>query len=213
MRQNVVIEIESSPEPPSPPIHPRSVRARSSSRTPARSVGHAGADAKGKGKARAPSRPVKAMGPIIELTDSDSDEAVPVTPNPVSGPSNPKTLRPNPAGTSTSQENIVSVAPTSSGQKRKLPLFLQSQSDEENEPPVFRLDMSSSLAGPSSAGRSAKRVHRGEKEREDKGKGKATTAMVEDAPVGHAAAAEEEDVIDWDEGFWNKPFPFMMGGH
>ncbi|CAA7261257.1 unnamed protein product [Cyclocybe aegerita] len=218
MRQppkNVVIEIESSPEPPSPPIHPRSLRARSPSKTPARSVGHAGTSAKGKGKARAPSRTVKAMGPVIELTDSDSDEVVPVTPKPAPGPSNPKTLRPNPAGTSTSQENIGSVAPTSSRQKRKLPLFLQSQSDEENEPPMFRLDMSSSLAGLSSGGRSAKRVHRSEKEREDKGKGKATAVGVEDGPVDHAApaAAEGEDAVDWDADFWNKPFPFMMDGY
>lgn len=151
--QSTVIDIGSSPEPFG--------RTGSASRTRA-SVSQTNVKGKGKATAKSSTRAGKmVMGPVIELTDSDSDtEHGPSAPNghnyqndqAQAGSSRPKpfpmtipqrsnsTLTVLPA--TSSLENI----PVASGsclqlKKRKAPAtappFLASQSDEENAPPVM----------------------------------------------------------------------------
>ncbi|KAF9560510.1 hypothetical protein CPC08DRAFT_723314 [Agrocybe pediades] len=203
-----VIEIESSPEPETMP-RAREAAAAASGHTTTATAGASSSSPlnKGKGKARAKSRatPKKAAafsGPVIELTDSDSDLDMPPSQTRSTQRARPKpghptasgssqALHPLPIAVSASLENIPGP---SSSKKRKgnegAPLFLPSQSDEENEPPPFvRVEGGA-------AGRQRKRAHSEENGEErvqtrDKGKGK----------------AKEEDDDDFDPEFSAKPFP------
>ncbi|KAF8954518.1 hypothetical protein BDZ97DRAFT_1864738 [Flammula alnicola] len=145
---NTVIEIDSSPE----PAHP--ARARSTSKTrlmPARGASSR-PNAKGKGKATARKTARAAMDTVIELTDSEPEltaqppimrkTTIPspsrslwLTADSETGPTqvhfHTKHVTAKSSGPSGSLENIP---------KRKapgaIPLFLQTQSDEENQPPL-----------------------------------------------------------------------------
>lgn len=154
--QNIVIDIGSSPE----PAGPGPIKLASRSRT---TVAQTNAMGKGKAKTKSNKRTGKViMGPVIELTDSESDFEEP-------GPSVPKghnhtndqaqagpsRLKPKPfpmiiaqrsnttlaaLPAASSLENIPIASGSGSQKKRKAPptptLFLPSQSDEENEPPL-----------------------------------------------------------------------------
>ncbi|KDR78857.1 hypothetical protein GALMADRAFT_224109 [Galerina marginata CBS 339.88] len=213
-----VIEIDSSPE-PAPIPRTRPLRARSSSRT--RSI-PTRANSKGKGKEKATSQTARkaggavTLGPVIEITDSESEETQPQNNRLQGSQSNHQaqagsshsqrseptmnTLQPKPVGVSMSLDNIPVASGSASGsvqtvsKKRKAtPLFLQSQSDEENDPPFFN----------DGAQKKVNRVNKGKEKEKGKGKEKEIEVVQRELEL-------EDD--DWDPEFVNKPFPFLYFG-
>ncbi|KAF8907296.1 hypothetical protein CPB84DRAFT_298608 [Gymnopilus junonius] len=203
-----VIEIESSPEPVPVPRSRPIRRTRSSSKAPSAS---AQTYSKGKGKEREkassqiiPSRkPSKInLGPVIELTDSDSESG------PVVGPSrtlkiphkimransHSNTLQSKPIGASASLDNIPMAYDSGSSSKRKCPNPLFLPSDEENEPPFVVVE------------EQVEHEPTSKKPRPDKGKGKGKGKEREILTVDMDLNDNEED---WDPEFAKKPFPFQ----
>ncbi|KAH9481344.1 E3 ubiquitin-protein ligase RNF216 [Psilocybe cubensis] len=161
----IVIDIGSSPE----PTEPGFVKSASRSRTTSGQANVSG-KGKGKAKAKSNKKTGKViMGPVIELTDSESDSEQPGPSVPQSqiqtndqaqaGPSRPRpkpfpivspqrsnsALAALPVAASLENIPVASGSGSTSGsqKKRKAPqptLFLPSQSDEENKPPVVDVD-------------------------------------------------------------------------